>query len=310
MPRIPSSAVAAVRRFNRFYTRRVGALDGGHLGSAFSLTEVRVLYELAHSDQATARTLARDLGLDEGYLSRILARFGKLGIVRKEASIADGRVAFLRLTAKGTRAFEPLDGRADDAVRTLLSKVDAGSRREILGAMRCIERSLDSPRSATGVVLRAHRPGDLGWVVHRHGALYAEEYGYDSRFEAIVAKVAADFLERFDASREHCWIAHREGEEEILGSVMLVKKSPTVAKLRLLYLEPQARGLGLGRRLVDECIGFARNAGYRKITLWTQSSLVAARHIYEKSGFRLVASKEHADFGPREAAETWELALK
>jgi DNA-binding MarR family transcriptional regulator/ribosomal protein S18 acetylase RimI-like enzyme len=309
MSRIPSSAVAAVRRFNRFYTRWVGALDGGHLGSAFSLTEVRVLYELAHSDRVTARTLARDLGLDEGYLSRILARFAKLGIVRKEASIADGRVAFLRLTPKGTRAFEPLDGRADDVVRALLAKVDPRSCREILGAMRCIERNLDPP-SATHVVLRAHRPGDLGWIVHRHGALYAEEYGYDFRFEAIVAKVAADFLERFDASREHCWIAQREGEEEILGSVMLVKKSPTVAKLRLLYLEPHARGLGLGRRLVDQCIGFAHKAGYRKITLWTQSSLVAARHIYQKCGFRLVDSKEHADFGPREAAETWELALK
>ena len=308
MPRVSAQHVDAVRRFNRFYTRRIGALDRGHLGSEFSLTEVRVLYELAQSGEVTARNLARELGLDEGYLSRILSRFERLGVIRKVRSPADARVTVVRLTARGKRTFEPLNARADAAVTSLLAGISEDARAGLLQAMRTVERSLEPASSVNEVKLRAHRPGDLGWIVHRHGVLYAAEYGYDARFEAIVAKVAGDFLENFDPKYEHCWIAERDGE--ILGSVMLVKKTRKVAKLRLLYLEPHARGLGLGRRLVDECIAFARKAGYVTITLWTQSSLSAARHIYETAGFRLTGSRVHRDFGPKEAAETWELILR
>ncbi|HET9425173.1 MAG TPA: bifunctional helix-turn-helix transcriptional regulator/GNAT family N-acetyltransferase [Gemmatimonadaceae bacterium] len=301
-----SRAVAAVRRFNRFFTRRIGALDEGHLGSRFSLTEVRVLYEIAHGGETTAAGLVRRLGVDEGYVSRMLQRFGRLGLVRRTPSRTDRRVASLSLTPRGAAAFRPLDSRADQAIRELLSPLDPAAQATVVTAMGRIERAF-GVRQESPVRLRTHRPGDIGWIVHRHGALYAAEYGYDERFEAIVAKVAGDFLEHFDPKHERCWLAERDGE--ILGSIMLVKKSASVAKLRLLYLEPDARGLGLGRRLVDECIAFARAAGYRKITLWTQSSLAAARHIYKATGFRLVSSKSHADFGPREKAETWELRL-
>jgi DNA-binding MarR family transcriptional regulator/N-acetylglutamate synthase-like GNAT family acetyltransferase len=308
MSGITKSQVAAVRQFNRFFTRHIGVLDEGHLGSRFSLTEVRLLYEIAHGGETTAAQLVRRLGLDEGYVSRMLQRFGRLGLVRRTRSRTDGRVASLSLTPQGASAFRPLDARADEAIRELLSPLDMRTRASVVAAMLQIEHAFGSRAEGSRVRLRTHRPGDLGWIVHRHGALYAAEYGYDHRFEAIVARVAADFLENFDAKRERCWIAERGGR--IVGSVMLVKKSPTLAKLRLLYLEPEARGMGLGRRLVDECIAFARAAGYRKITLWTQSSLSAARHIYEATGFQLVARKVHADFGPREAAETWELKLK
>lgn len=308
MPRVPAKQVAAFRQFNRFYTRRIGALDEGHLGSAFSLTEMRVLYELAHRPTVTARELVRDLGLDEGYVSRLLTRFSKRGYLRRDRSKTDGRVVSLSLTARGRAAFAPLASAANVAVGDLLAPLHGSTRESIVRAMHEIELGLGAGPDAKSVTLRTHRPGDLGWIVHRHGALYAAEYGYDHRFEAIVAEVAADFLRTHDPRRERCWIAEHEGL--ILGSVMLVRKSPTVAKLRLLYLEPAARGLGLGRRLVDECIAFAKAAGYRRVTLWTQSSLVAARHIYETVGFRLTSSRVHRDFGPEEAAETWDLALR
>jgi DNA-binding MarR family transcriptional regulator/N-acetylglutamate synthase-like GNAT family acetyltransferase len=309
MPAVSDRDVTAVRRFNRFFTRTVGVLDEGHLGSRFSLTEVRVLYELARAGPTSAGQLVRDLGLDEGYLSRILRRFGKLGLVRRTRSSSDARVTSLSLSDRGRKAFAPLDARADAAIRELLSPLRATARQQVVRSMRRIEAALGTTHARFGRIrLRTHRPGDMGWIVHRHGALYAREYGYDERFEGIVAGVVADFLAHHDPARERCWIAERDGE--ILGSVMMVRKSPTVAKLRLLYLEPEARGLGLGRRLVEECIAFARGAGYRKITLWTQSSLAAARHIYEKAGFRKIASKVHSDFGPREAAETWELDLE
>ena len=308
MPAVSDHDVAAFRRFNRFFTRTIGALDEGHLGSRFSLTEVRVLYELARTRSTSAGQLGRELELDEGYLSRMLQRFSRLGLVRRSRSSSDARVSSLSLTDRGRRAFEPLDARADAAIREVLSPIPATARQQVVRSMRRIEAALGGAAGFGPVRLRTHRTGDMGWIVHRHGVLYAREYGYDDRFEAIVARVASDFLTNFDPKRERCWIAERDGA--ILGSVMLVKKSPTVAKLRLLYLEPEARGLGLGRRLVNECIAFARGAGYRKITLWTQSSLVAARHIYETAGFRKVATKTHSDFGPREAAETWELVLK
>ena len=299
--------IAAVRRFNRFFTRTIGVLDEGHLGSRFSLTEVRVLYELA-AGTTSAGQLVRDLDLDEGYVSRMLQRFAKLGIVRRSRSADDARVTALSLTERGRKAFEPLNAKADEAIGKLLGAIPAESRKTVVASMAKIETAFGaSAQEPRPVRLREHRAGDMGWIVYRHGALYAKEYGYDERFEAIVARVVSDFLKTHDPQRERCWIAERDGE--ILGSVMLVKKTATIAKLRLLYLEPEVRGQGLGRRLVDECIAFAREAGYRRVTLWTQSSLTAARHIYESTGFRLVESKAHQDFGPREAAEIWELRL-
>ena len=299
--------VAAMRRFNRFFTRRIGALDEGHLGSDFSLTEVRVLYELFHGKGLTATDLVRALDLDEGYASRMLQRFERTGLVRRAPSAADRRATTLTLTARGRAAFRPLDRRADAAVRVLLESVHPRDRATAVQAMNRLQSILSAQPDRRPVRLRTHRAGDMGWIVHRHGVLYAKEYGYDDRFEGIVAGVVADFLAHHDPARERCWIADRGGE--ILGSVMVVKKTERTAKLRLLYLEPHARGLGLGRRLVDECIAFAREAGYAKITLWTQSSLTAARHIYQTAGFKMTGSKVHADFGPREAAETWDLAL-
>jgi DNA-binding MarR family transcriptional regulator/GNAT superfamily N-acetyltransferase len=304
------SSIDTVRRFNRFYTRQIGVLQANHLGSPFSLTEVRVLYELAHRDAPTATELGADLGLDAGYLSRILRRFERLKLIARTASLSDKRRSHLRLTRAGRAAFAPLNERASAEVATMLGRVAPPARRELLKGMDRIQRTLDADAASTTtgkITLRRHRPGDMGWVVHRHGTLYAREYGYSDTFEALVARIVADFIDHLDPARERCWIAERDGE--IVGSVFLVRKTDSVAKLRLLYLEPTARGLGLGRRLVDECIAFARDAGYRKITLWTQSSLAAARHIYQATGFELKRTKRHADFGPREVAETWELAL-
>lgn len=310
MPRpVMPSAIDTVRRFNRFYTRQIGLLHAGHLGSPFSLTEVRVLYELAHGDGRTATELGADLGLDAGYLSRILRRFERMKLIAREASASDKRRSHLRLTRAGRGAFAPLHKKASEEVAAMLAHLAPAARREVLSGMDRIQRTLDAAAGpVAGMVrLRRHRPGDMGWVVHRHGALYAKEYGYSDTFEALVARIVADFIDHLDAARERCWIAERNGE--IVGSVFLVRQSDSVAKLRLLYLEPTARRLGLGRRLVDECIAFARGAGYKKITLWTQGSLIAARHIYQATGFVLKGTKRHADFGPREIAETWELAL-
>jgi DNA-binding MarR family transcriptional regulator/GNAT superfamily N-acetyltransferase len=303
--------VAAVRRFNRFYTQRIGVLGEGLLASPFSLTEVRVLYELAHATPAappSASGLASSLGIDEGYLSRILRRFVQRGWVRRERSATDARKALLSLTSRGRKTFAPLDARSHDEASALLQKLSARNQCALTASMRTIERILGVPAAkSTPVVLRPLAPGDIGWVIHRHGVLYASEYRYDARFEALVAGIAADFVEHFDATRERCWIVEKDAE--VVGSVFLVCKSATVAKLRLLLVEPSARGLGLGARLVDECIRFARSAGYRKIVLWTQSELVAARHIYERAGFKRRAAKPHRSFGRRLIAETWELAL-
>jgi DNA-binding MarR family transcriptional regulator/GNAT superfamily N-acetyltransferase len=303
------SHIDAVRRFNRFYTRSIGVLDAGHLESPFSLTEVRVLYELAHREAPTASDLADDLGLDAGYLSRILRRFERMRLITRKAAAGDRRRIHLALTAAGRAAFRPLDRKASGHVAGMLDRAGARGRRRLVQAMSAIQAALE-PAPGDGqppVVLRRHRPGDMGWVVHRHGALYAAEYGYSDRFEALVARVVADFIDHLEPARERCWIAERGGE--IVGSVFLVRKTAMVAKLRLLYVEPDARGIGLGRLLVDECIAFARRAGYRRITLWTQQSLTAARHIYESAGFVLTGSTRHADFGPREVAETWDLSL-
>jgi DNA-binding MarR family transcriptional regulator/GNAT superfamily N-acetyltransferase len=300
-------AVPAVRRFNRFYTRRIGVLRAGHLDSPFTLAEVRVLYELAHRAGVTASELARDLDLDPGYLSRMVHAFRRRGLVTRTRSATDGRVAFLALTALGRRRFAALDTRQNAETRALVSSLGALEQRRLVGAMQTIEGLLSPAARSAPVTIRTSRPGDLGWIVHRHGALYAEEYGWDERFEALVAQVAADFLASHDPARERCWVAELDGS--IVGSILLVAKSRTVAKLRLLLVEPSARGLGIGSRLVSELLAFARAAGYRRITLWTNDLLHAARRIYERAGFTLVDSAPHAMFGSGLVGQTWELSL-
>jgi DNA-binding MarR family transcriptional regulator/GNAT superfamily N-acetyltransferase len=306
----PEAHIAAIRRFNRFYTRQIGLLDEGLLNSPFSLTQCRTLYELAQQEHTTAVELCKDLGLDAGYLSRILSSFEKASLIEKAASPKDGRQTLLRLTKKGRAAFEPLNTRSSDQVGAMLGKLPAAKQDELIQAMRAIESLLLPNRdSVPSYVLRAHRPGDMGWVVQSHGLLYSREYGYDERFEALVASIVAEFIEKFDPARERCWIAERDGAN--VGSVFLVKNSASVAKLRLLLVEPCARGLGIGKRLVEGCIRFARDTGYKKIKLWTQSELVAARRIYQNAGFELVAEKKHQSWSRKDlVAETWELKLQ
>jgi DNA-binding MarR family transcriptional regulator/GNAT superfamily N-acetyltransferase len=305
--------IAAVRRFNRFYTLKIGALGHTLLGSDFSLAQARVLYELAHaSDESrtelTAGDLAASLAIDEGYLSRILRGFERRGFVGRKRSGADRRRHWLQLTARGRRAFGPLDKRSYHQMRAMLERLTDSEQAQVIDALATVQRLLGTPSSSTGFVLRPPQPGDIGWIVHRHGAIYAREYGYDERFEALVAEIAARFVQRFDSKRERCWIAERDGQ--IVGSVFLVSKSKTAAKLRLLLVEPAARGLGVGTRLVSECVRFAEQAGYRRLVLWTQSELDAARRIYERAGFRRVAEEAHQSFGRDLVAETWELSLQ
>ena len=300
--------IAAVRRFNRFYTRQIGLLREGYLESPFSLTQVRVLYELAHREDPTASKLARDLGLDAGYLSRILGGFERRGLVDKRRSEADGRQALLRLTERGGEAFAPLDRRSHDDIGALLNRMPEAEQERAVEAMVTIERLLGAePEPRVPYVLRPPRPGDLGWVVQRHGALYAREYGWDETFEALVAEIVARFVRTYDPKRERCWIAEKDAQN--VGSVLCVQKSPTVAQLRLLLVEPEARGLGIGKRLVDECVRFARAVGYRKVMLWTNDVLVAARRMYERAGFRLVEEEQHHSFGHDLVGQTWELKL-
>jgi DNA-binding MarR family transcriptional regulator/N-acetylglutamate synthase-like GNAT family acetyltransferase len=298
--------LAAVRQFNRFYTQRIGVLQEGWGRSPFSLTEARVLYELLHRDQATASEIGNDLGLDAGYLSRILRGFAARGLIAKARSRADGRQIHLTVTPRGRKAFAPLEAYSDAEVGKMLDPLAPPEQVRLVAAMQTVEQLLAGERS-TGYLLRPHRPGDMGWIVSRHGAIYAEEYGWDQRLEALVVEVVAAFLRNFDPERERCWIAERDGEN--LGSVMLVKDTARVARLRMLLVEPQARGLGIGARLVEECIRFARQAGYRKITLWTHSVLTAARHVYQRAGFQLVDRKAHDEFGKRLMGETWDLTL-
>lgn len=301
--------IDAVRGFNRFYTRQLGVLREGLLQSPFSLTEARVLYEIAHRPKPTATELCEELGLDPGYLSRILSKLEQRGLVRRSASQSDGRQILLELTAKGRRTFTTLNNRQRAEIAAMLRPLPPAGQSRLVQAMRSIETLLGARTDTkTPYILRAHQPGDMGWVVHRHGVLYAQEYGYDEQFEALVAEIAARFIQHFDAKRERCWMAERDGE--IVGSVFLVKKSKTVAKLRLLLVEPSARGLGIGKRLVDECVRFARQVGYKKMVLWTQSELPAARHVYEQAGFRLVDEKPHRSWGRDNlVSQTWEMKL-
>ena len=302
-------AIGQVRRFNRFYTGQIGVVSEHLLKSDYSLAEARVLYELAHRERPTASEIADGLRLDRGYLSRILRRFQKDGLLARTKSGEDARARFLALTPKGRRTMGALEARSDKEVSALLHRVPVLARQRLASAMRAIEDVLGPQGESKALfVLRDPQPGDLGWIVSRHGALYSQEYRYDWRFEALVAQIVGEFVAHHDPKGERCWIAEKDGE--VAGSVFLVRASAKVAKLRLLYVEPDARGHGIGARLIDECIRFARQAGYRKLSLWTQSELLAARRLYEKAGFKRVKSVQHKSFGRDDlVAETWELRL-
>ena len=306
-----SPAVGEIRSFNRFYTRQIGVLQNGLLDSPFSLTEVRVLYELAHRDKPTAADLGRELRLDPGYLSRLLTKFERRRLLCRQRSSADGRESFLSLTTRGRQVLAPLEARSNQQVAAMLTNIPPGRQKQLVSAMHAIEEVLAPKQNGSSekspYLLRTHQPGDMGWIVHRHGVLYAQEYGYDERFEALVAEIVAEFVQNFDPKRERCWIAEKDGE--IVGTVFLVRKSKTICKLRLLLVEPSARGLGLGRRLVAECVRFGKQAGYRKMMLWTQSELGAARHLYKEAGFRRVQRQAHKSWGRNLISETWEVKL-
>jgi DNA-binding MarR family transcriptional regulator/GNAT superfamily N-acetyltransferase len=300
--------ISAVRAFNRFYTRKLGVLDQQLLKSPFSLSEARVLHEIATRENPAAKPIGIELGLDPGYLSRIIQNFDDGGLIARTPLPSDRRQYQLSLTAKGRQAFAKLNRSSHDEVAAMLAAPPNDGRDRLIGAMAVIENLLGtSDEPLPPAILRGPRPGDMGWVVQSHGSLYAREYGFDSSFESLVAEISAKFLASFDASRERCWIAELDGAQ--VGSVFLVRHSDDVAKLRLLLVDPAGRGQGLGQRLVAECVTFARQCGYRKITLWTQSILVAARRIYQDAGFVLVGTEPHRSFGQSLIGETWELKL-
>jgi DNA-binding MarR family transcriptional regulator/N-acetylglutamate synthase-like GNAT family acetyltransferase len=300
--------VGAIRQFNRLYTRQIGVLQDGFLQTPYSLAEARVLYELAQRNKATATDVADALSLDHGYLSRILRGFGERGLISKAASPSDRRQSLISLTAKGRMAFAPLDQRSQNDIAAMIGKLTPTDQERIVDAMATIGRLLwEEAAPEVPYVLRPPHAGDMGWIVSRHGALYAKEYGWDEHLEAVCAEIVASFVRNFDPRRERCWIAERNGEN--VGSVLLVKDTDKAARLRLLLVEPRARGLGIGARLVEECVRFAREVGYRKITLWTHSVLTTARRIYERAGFRLVESWTHEDFGKTLVGENWDLEL-
>lgn len=304
----PDSFVPALRAFNRFYTRKIGVIDGT-ASSPFSLAEARVLYELARRHNPTATDIRKELALDAGYLSRILREFERRKLVTRERTAADERQKSLSLTAKGRRAFAPLDERSNHQTAALLAALSPAARKQVVDATLAIRKLLgDTPESAPSYLLREHQPGDLGWIVHRQAILYAEEYGWNGDYEALAAEIVAQFIKNYDPGRERCWVAEKDGAR--VGGVFVAKASDEVAKLRLLHVEPEARGLGIGKRLVEECIRFSRRAGYQKLSLWTQSILHAARHIYAQAGFRIVSEQQHHSFGKDLTAETWELYLR
>ena len=299
--------ISAVRAFNRFYTHKLGVLDQQLLKSPFSLSEARVLYELANRENLSAKEIGIELGLDPGYLSRIIQHFDDSGLITRKPLASDRRQHRLSVTAKGRQAFARLDRSSQDDIAAMLAGLPDGGRERLIAAMAVIERLLGGSRSSLPAMLREPRPGDMGWVVQSHGSLYARDYGFDSAFESLVAEIVGKFLASFDASRERCWIAEFDGAP--VGSVFLVRHTDDVAKLRLLLVDPAGRGQGLGQRLVAECVSFARQCGYRKITLWTQSVLVAARQIYQDAGFVRVGSEPHRSFGQSLIGETWEREL-
>lgn len=300
--------IDTVRQFNRFYTRRIGVLRDGLLGSPYSLAEARVLYEVAHRDGPTAAELGRELSLDAGYLSRLVRALERNGLVARTPSATDSRRSHLALTAKGRRAFATLNSRSNEEVAALLNDLPDAAQGRLVSALETVEAVLGAGAQArVPYLLRTHEPGDIGWVIGQHGALYAQEYGWDETFEALVAEIAARFIRNFDPKRERCWIAERDGRN--VGSVFLVRKSETIAQLRMLIVAPEARGLGIGKRLVSECERFARQAGYRKIVLWTNRGLDDARRIYEEAGYRLVREEPHHSFGQDLVGQYWELRL-
>ncbi|TIO74815.1 MAG: MarR family transcriptional regulator [Mesorhizobium sp.] len=300
--------IDAVRAFNRFYTRQIGLLDEGLLKSPFSLTEARVLYELAHRDGLVASDLVRDLGLDPGYVSRLLKKFDERGLVERAASEADARRSSIMLTPAGREAFAPLNQDSHDQVRALLDRLTPADQERLVNAMLTVQSLLgDKPEPKVPYILRPLQVGDIGWITHRQGLLYAQDYGWDETYEALVAEILGEFVKNFVPQWERGWVAEREGE--VVGSVFVVRKSPKVAKLRLLYVEPSARGLGIGRRLVDECIAFSRAKGYKTLTLWTNDILGSARCIYQAAGFKLVEEERHHSFGKDLVGQTWNLEL-
>jgi DNA-binding MarR family transcriptional regulator/GNAT superfamily N-acetyltransferase len=306
-PQPAQSAAKSLRHFNRFYTAQIGALDRYLLGSGRSLSEARVLFELAQSDELTASDFVWKLGIDGGYLSRMLNGFEKEGLLERRASASDRRVSHLVLTKKGHAVFAALDRRSQDTAEALVEPLGEAGQQRLVAAMREIE-TMFAGKTAEPVVLRPHRTGDMGWIVHRQALLYAREYGWDNSFEALLAEITAAFIRNFDPAREQCWVAERGGE--MLGSIFLVRDTDAVAKLRMLYVEASARGLGLGGRLVDECIRFARDKGYARIDLWTNDILTAARRIYERAGFKLVKQEPHHSFGHELVGQTWSLDLR
>jgi DNA-binding MarR family transcriptional regulator/GNAT superfamily N-acetyltransferase len=302
---------AAVRRFNRFYTRQIGVLRKNYLDSPYSLGEMRVLYEIAHHGARTATDIMRALDLDAGYLSRVLRNFEKRGLITRKTSAQDARRSELALTARGAKTFAPFERRSQQQAGAMLGKLKPAHQATLVGAMGTIETLLTGqtpqPAERPRPILRPPRPGDFGWIVSRHAELYAQEYGWGEPFEGLCAQIVADFANNYDATHERCWIAEMNGEN--VGTVMLVKDSEDVARIRLLLVDPKARGLHLGTRLVDECVRFARSAGYKKITLWTHSVLTAARHVYEKAGFTLTSSEPRHTWGKDVVAEYWDLEL-
>jgi DNA-binding MarR family transcriptional regulator/GNAT superfamily N-acetyltransferase len=300
--------VSAIRAFNRFYTRKIGVL-GGMASHPFSLAEARVLYELAHRQQPTATDIRKELGLDAGYTSRILRDFERRKFVRREQSKTDERQRFVSLTTKGRKAFVPLDKRSNRDIAAMLNELSPSERKQLVDAAQMVRRLLgDRAEAKTPYLLRQHQPGDMGWIVHRQAILYAEEYGWDGTYEALAAEIVAQFIKNYDPKCERAWVAEKDGER--VGAVFVAKESEEIAKLRLLHVEREARGLGIGNRLVEECIQFARQTGYQKMTLWTQSTLHAARNIYKKAGFQVVREEKHRSFGKDLTAETWELNLR
>jgi len=308
----PQDRIAAVRRFNRFYTRQIGVLRKTYLDSPYSLGEMRVLYEIANGEAVTAKAIGRALDLDAGYLSRVLRNFERRGLITRKASEKDARQSNLALTERGRQAFEPAEKRSQRDVADMLDKLKSRDQSHLVSAMSIIEQLLGEPRSAPSgnlaYTLRAPRFGDFGWIVSRHAVLYAQEYGWGEPFEGLCAQIVANFVNNYDPTCERCWIAEMNGEN--VGCVMLVKDDvPGVARLRLLLVDPKARGLKLGTRLVDECVNFARAGGYRKMTLWTHSILTAARRTYEKAGFTLTSSEPRHTWGKDVVAEFWDMEL-
>lgn len=305
-----------MRRFNRFYTRQIGVLRKKFLDSPYSLGEARVLYEIASRDAPTASEVGRALELDAGYLSRVLRNFEKRGLIRRTTSTSDARQSQLTLTPRGRKDFAPLERRSQHDIGAMLGRLSPDDQLRLIAAMNTIHALLggtadaaaqDAPAFDRRYILRTPRPGDFGWVVKRHAELYAQEYGWIEPFEGVCAQIVADFANKSDPQRERCWIAEMNGEN--VGCVFLAADSDTVARIRLLLVDPKARGLGLGARLVEECIGFARGAGYKKITLWTHSVLTAARHIYQKAGFTLSRSEERVSWSKPVVSEHWDLQL-